>query len=168
LRTPTRVWTALGVAFLLPLFLAGCENDDPRLVRPPVDVAPGEMVSFSQTISPIFDLSCGSTEGCHTGAFPEGDMSLDADAIFSGGPLGAVGVPSTGATGLARIAPGIAESSYLTHKIQGTQASVGGDGGRMPDGCTDDLDNCDQSGFCLCAETIQVIREWIDQGAQDN
>ena len=165
LRRPTCVRATLAAAVLLSL--AGCENDDSRLVLDIVDVGPGEPISFAQTISPIFDLSCASAPGCHTGAFPEADMVLDANVIFSG-PLGAVGVASLEVPGLNRIEPGSAESSYLAHKIQGTQVSVGGFGERMPFGCTDDPGSCDQPGFCLCDETIQVIRDWIDQGAQDN
>jgi hypothetical protein len=51
------------------------------------------------------------------------------------------------------------DSSYLVHKIQGTQTSVGGSGVRMPFGCTSN---------CLPEATINLIRNWILQGALNN
>jgi len=51
---------------------------------------------------------------------------------------------------LLRVEPNDPDISYLIHKLEGTQAV----GARMPDG-----------GPFLSQETIDVIREWIQQGA---
>ena len=83
-------------------------------------------------------------------------MSLEAGGIYDP-VLGAVGVASREAPGLKRIDPGSSLSSYLVAKLEDKQASVGGIGDRMPLGAPP-LDPIE----------IQVIREWIDQGAQDN
>lgn len=68
-----------------------------------------------------------------------------------------VGVPSDEASDLNRIEPGDPEKSYLLHKVLGTQRTVGGSGSRMPLG-----------GRALSDDQINKIRQWIEQGAQDN
>jgi hypothetical protein len=83
-------------------------------------------------------------------------MSLEAGNLYDP-QTGIVSVPSVQAPGLDRAEPGSAELSYLVHKIQGTQGTVGGTGERMPRGAA-----------ALPDAAIQVIRAWIDQGAQDN
>jgi hypothetical protein len=67
-----------------------------------------------------------------------------------------VDVPSN-ESGLDRIEPGSSADSYLVHKIDGTQASVGGSGARMP------------FGQPQLSETLRdIIRAWADEGAEDN
>jgi hypothetical protein len=83
-------------------------------------------------------------------------MSLEAGKLYEP-VVGAVGVASLEAPGLKRIDPGSSVSSYLVAKLEDKQVSVGGGGGRMPLGAPP-LDPIE----------IQVIRDWIDQGAQDN
>lgn len=61
---------------------------------------------------------------------------------------------------LKRIRPFRPDSSYLVHKIQGTQTTVGGSGARMPFGC--------RGASCLSNATINTIRNSILQGAQHN
>lgn len=68
-----------------------------------------------------------------------------------------VNVPSAQVPALARVRPTLPDSSYLVHKIQGTQGSVGGSGGRMPLG-----------GGSLTPVEIELIRAWITGGALDN
>jgi hypothetical protein len=58
---------------------------------------------------------------------------------------------------LLRVKPSEPDSSYLVHKVQGTQSSVGGSGGQMPLG-----------GTPLSQEQINLIRQWITDGAQNN
>jgi hypothetical protein len=55
------------------------------------------------------------------------------------------------------VRPFLPDSSYLVHKIQGTQAAVGGSGDRMP-----------LIGGPLTEGEIAVIRAWIAGGALDN
>ena len=68
-----------------------------------------------------------------------------------------VGVPSVELPAFDRIEPGQPDQSYLVHKIQGTQASVGGSGQRMPLG-----------GSPLSQDDIDAIRAWVNAGAPNN
>ena len=61
--------------------------------------------------------------GCHGGS---GGLTLRGDF-----EVNTVNVPALGA-GLDRIEPGDPDSSYLFHKLRGTQRDVGGGGNRMP------------------------------------
>ncbi|HXV85091.1 MAG TPA: hypothetical protein VD793_00250, partial [Gemmatimonadales bacterium] len=67
-----------------------------------------------------------------------------------------VDVPAVEAP-LRRIRPLKPDSSYLIHKLQGTQLSVGGCCGQMPLG-----------GTPLSAEQIGRLRAWILLGAKNN
>ncbi len=85
---------------------------------------------------------------CHSGAAaPEG---LELDATHSYALL--VGVPSAEVPGLERVKPGDPDSSYLIQKLEGAAGIVGV---RMPFG-----------GPYLPQSTIDVIRQWISDGAQ--
>jgi hypothetical protein len=58
---------------------------------------------------------------------------------------------------MMRVKPFLPDSSYLIHKIEGTQADVGGSGERMPRG-----------GMPLTQAQIDLIRAWITVGAKNN
>jgi hypothetical protein len=58
---------------------------------------------------------------------------------------------------MKRVQPFQPDSSYLVHKIQGDQAGVGGQGGRMPLGMAP-----------LAQQQIDLIRAWITAGAKNN
>jgi hypothetical protein len=58
---------------------------------------------------------------------------------------------------LLRVRPSQPDSSYLVHKIQGTQSNVGGSGGQMPLGRNP-----------LSQAQIDTIRQWIADGAPNN
>ena len=80
------------------------------------------------------------------GDLPSGmDLSDVAASFASLVDVGSLEVPA-----LFRVDPGDPDNSYLIHKLEGTQAV----GVRMPAG-----------GPLLPQETIDVIREWIEQGA---
>ena len=68
-----------------------------------------------------------------------------------------VNVASSQQPSMDRIEPGDPDNSYLVNKIQGTQADVGGSGVRMPFG-----------GGALSQSTIDLIREWVNEGAANN
>ncbi|MFQ5705012.1 MAG: hypothetical protein ACE5HT_13455 [Gemmatimonadales bacterium] len=108
-------------------------------------------VTFSGSVQPIFTARCALSE-CHAGSAPVQDMSLEPGKAFAD----IVNVESNVAT-LKRIRPFLPDSSYLVHKIQGTQTTVGGSGARMP------LRNC-----CLSQDEIDVIRTWVKAGAPNN
>ncbi|HEY0137235.1 MAG TPA: hypothetical protein VGB85_24295 [Nannocystis sp.] len=85
---------------------------------------------------------------CHTPG--SGNLKLgDPETAY----MNLVGVPAAKGT-LLRVEPGDASKSFLWHKINGTQADVGG-GSKMPLGAPD-----------LPQETIDLIAAWIDAGAQ--
>lgn len=111
---------------------------------------PGLTISLSGDVQPIFSNNCALTF-CH-GDFPQ--FGLDLRPSSAWGSL--VDVPSAEAP-LDRVEPGDSALSYLVHKLEGTQASVGGSGDPMPFG-----------GPPLPPAEIQLIRSWIDQGAADN
>lgn len=88
--------------------------------------------------------------GCHSGPagpnLPSGQDLSSADASFAN----LVSVPSIQDPAIMRVAIDDANNSYLIQKLEGT-ATVGG---RMPAG-----------GPFLNQSTIDIVRRWIDQGA---
>lgn len=87
---------------------------------------------------------------CHSGAAaPQG---LQLDAAHSYALL--VGVPSAESSGLDRVQPSDPDHSYLVLKLQGSSGIVGA---RMPLG-----------GPYLPQSTIDIIRQWITDGALDS
>lgn len=84
---------------------------------------------------------------CHSGAAAPLGLRLDEGAAYAM----LVNAPSVEVPALNRVTPGDPDASYLIQKIEGT-ASVGA---RMP-----------LNGPPLAQETINVIRQWITDGAQ--
>ncbi len=111
----------------------------------------GGVVTLSGDVQPILSQNC-TLSGCHSGTSPAQGQNLSTDQTWAN----TVNVPANQAA-MMRILPGKPDSSYLVHKIQGTQATVGGFGGRMPLG---------QSP--LSQGDIDKIREWIQAGALNN
>ena len=97
----------------------------------------------------VFEGSC-ALSGCHDGGgtgLPRGMDLSSADASFDA----LVGVDSLQVPGLPRVTPNDADASYLVDKLEGSQAV----GSQMPLG-----------GPFLDQATIDVIRAWIDNGAE--
>ena len=116
---------------------------------------PGENVSFAQDVQPIFSGSCAFS-GCHGPVNPNPagkPMVLAAGQAYDA----IVGVASAQLPTMDRITPGQPGQSYLIHKLEGTHASVGGSGGRMPAGAAP-----------LAPPVIAVIRRWVMEGAARN
>ena len=110
------------------------------------------MPSLTSHVQPILTNSC-ALSGCHTGASPQQGMNLSSGLTHSN----TVNVPSMELPSMDRIEPGQPNQSYLVHKIQGTQGTVGGTGAQMPLGRPP-----------LSQANIDIIRAWIVDGAQDN
>ncbi|MGD2134623.1 MAG: hypothetical protein PVF27_00610 [Gemmatimonadales bacterium] len=108
--------------------------------------------TLSGDVQPILTANC-ALSGCHAGSSPAQGMNLAEGQTHQN----TVDVPSSEAAGVDRIEPGQPDESYLVHKIQGTQTSVGGSGSRMPLG-----------GNPLTQEQIDLIRAWIADGAGNN
>jgi hypothetical protein len=144
---------------ILVTFLLGCAGDGTGLdengmpIRdgspPPV---PGPSVTLSGHVQPVLSANC-ALSGCHVGPNPVLGQDLTVGRTFSN----IVDVPSVEVPSLRRVRPFLPDSSYLVHKIQGTQAAVGGSGDRMP-----------LIGGPLTEGEIAVIRAWIAGGALDN
>jgi len=150
--------STVGIVVSVAIFLNACAGDGTGLDANglPTDTTGGDPQPAGPTLSndvqPIFSSNC-ALSGCHGGTSPQQNQNLSTGLTFSN----VVDVPSMEVPSLARIRPGQPDSSYLVHKISGTQASVGGVGGRMPLG-----------GAPLSATEIQTIRQWVENGALDN
>ena len=112
----------------------------------------GGEVTLSRDVQPIFTGNC-ALSGCHAGSSPQEGMSLAAGQAFSN----VVNVAARELPSMNRVTPNQPDDSYLVHKIQGTHLDVGGSGSRMP---------LDRSP--LSQSDIDLIRDWIQAGAQSN
>ncbi len=110
----------------------------------------GIQPSLASIQNNIFKPTC-SVSGCHSGPsgpnLPTGMDLTSAAASFSS----LVNIASFQEPTIFRVASGDADNSYLIHKLEGTSVQ----GARMPSG-----------GPFLDQATIDVIRLWIDNGAQ--
>lgn len=113
-----------------------------------VEVQGRPLVSFGTWVLPIFTTWCAAGN-CHSPPNPK--KKVDASS-YAGLASTCINVPS-GQSPLDFIEPGDSTASYLMHKIDGTQGSVGGRGGQMAVGSPSEAD---------------LIRAWIDQGALNN
>jgi hypothetical protein len=107
-------------------------------------------VTLGQIQSEVFSPICS---GCHSGPtsnnLPSGMNLSSANASFNA----LVNVPSLQVGSLNRVTPNDPANSYLIQKLEGTQAV----GSRMP-----------QGGPFLDQATIDMIKEWINDGAPNN
>lgn len=102
-----------------------------------------DQVSYSTDIQPIFNNSCGGS-GCHIGNSAFGVNLTDYDRTMN----------SRGSQYVTEVViTGDADASPLVDKLQPAPRH----GSRMPLG-----------GSPLSPTQIQLISDWIDQGAQDN
>ncbi len=168
-RRRSRAAPALRLALLLAgLLLARCANDDARLgvtALPPA----GTSVSFRNDVQTIITAHNCASFGCHNDTALGAPMSLETTKAY--GNL--VNVPSCEAPALNRVEPGSSGTSYLVDKIAGTQGAVESAGG-----CSAGCPLFTAAGSCgsqmpllgskLTGAEVQVIRDWIDQGAKDN
>lgn len=147
-------WSAVSFVFLF--VVAACVGDGTGLDENgnPIDTVPSpeDSITLSADVQPILTANCAFS-GCHAGTNPALGQNLSAGQTYAA----IVNVPSQEVPALMRVRPFEPDSSYLVHKIQGTQGSVGGSGGQMPLG-----------GVPLTADQIAIIRAWITAGALDN
>jgi hypothetical protein len=130
------------------VFLYQCGSDsNPNSPSTPEPETPIENPSLSQDIQSIFNSSC-AVSGCHNSA-AEAGLNLSQGVAYSN----LVNVDSTQVPNKKRVLPNDAQNSYLVEKIEGRQSV----GSRMP-----------LNRSTLNSTQIQNIRNWINQGAQDN
>jgi len=146
--------TAVLLALAVPL-LCACPGDGTGLDENGNPIGPPgseDGITLSGDVQPILTSNC-AVANCHAAPDPVLGMNLSAGLSYAS----IVDVPSQEAPALRRVRPSKPDSSYLVHKIQGTQGDVGGFGGQMPLGRTP-----------LSADEIATIRAWIAAGAIDN
>ncbi|GAB4372679.1 MAG: hypothetical protein Kow0042_16110 [Calditrichia bacterium] len=137
-----RAFKWVGIILSGILFLLGCEH--------PVPVESEKLEATLGSIQAnIFNRSC-AVSNCHVGN--SAPLGLDLSEGKSYANL--VNVPSSEAPGLMRVKPSDPDNSYLVHKIEGGP-NISGD--RMPLGRSP-----------LSQEQIQLIRQWIADGAPAN
>lgn len=103
---------------------------------------------WTTDVHPLLYSSCAFT-ACHVKPLLGADLDMETpEAAAAALPLR----PSVQSP-LLRIAPGRPSRSYLWHKLNDTQADVGGFGLQMP------------QGEVLTPEQMKVIRAWILEGA---
>ena len=110
-------------------------------------------ISFATDVQAIFNTSTPPCTNCHPSA---AGMDLRAGSSYAS----VVDQNASEVPAMKRVRPFMPDSSYLIHKIQGTQNTVGGTGARMPLGCS--------GNGCLPNASINIIRNWILQGALQN
>lgn len=103
-----------------------------------------EDVSYSNSIQPIFNQSCGGS-GCHTNGGSQNGVNLSSYSTA----LNSVG-SNYGTNVIIKESP---DESPLVDKIEPNPEI----GSRMP-----------LSGGYLSRDQIQLIRVWIQEGARDN
>ena len=115
-----------------------------------VTVENAQPVSLASDVQPVFTQSCA---GCHSGqgsVLPGSmDLSSAADSFAN-----LVNVASVQQAALDRVEPGNPDDSYLIRKLEGDPTISGS---RMP-----------QGGPFLDQATVDTIRQWITEGAQNN
>lgn len=137
------------MAGLAALALSGCAGNGDGLDqngRPVGSGGPGDgplVATFESIQANVFTPLCTA---CHAGAAAPQGLRLDAASSFDL----LVGVASSEVPSLQRVRPGDPDRSYLVQKLDGSAAV----GGRMPLG-----------GPYLDAATIEVVRQWIRDGA---
>ncbi|MCY4122081.1 MAG: hypothetical protein OXG72_14305 [Acidobacteria bacterium] len=149
MKTIVRSWLVLVI-----VGLAACGDDSPTAPTTPSTTpttpatpATGNLtVTLSSIQSEVFNPSCVVHHGA---TVAEADLDLSEGRSFAN----LVNVMST-QVGLELVEPNDAENSYLIHKLDGRAGIVGA---RMP-----------PNGPFLTDEALDLIKQWIDEGAQDN
>lgn len=129
------------------LGLLSCDRWEPHVCDPP----PPPPVRFVNDLEPYLDATCARAD-CHATESPAGDLVLERGAAYDA----LVDRPSSQVPRLALVRPSHPDSSYLVHKLEGTQATVGGSGERMPKGGQVD------------PSFLYRLRRWIEEGAKRN
>jgi len=132
------------------LVLAACGGGGGDEEPPPAPT--GLQPTLASIQASIFTPRC-ATSGCHTGAGAQAQLHLDAGLSWNN----LVSVQSSQSASLTRVIPMNPDGSFLIHKLEGM--GPGGApivGGQMPD---------DGPPY-LQSSQIQVIKEWILNGAQ--
>lgn len=121
-------------------------NEDQNQVE--VQMTTGDSISFAADIAPILNNTC-ATMACHGGPMPAQELALGTASAYNE----LVNVESTQCPGRTLVVPSNPGASYLINKITGVDMCLGS---RMPKLGT------------LSAVEIQIITDWITEGAANN
>ncbi len=128
-------------------------------------VACAPVTSFETDIHPIVTSNC--SVACHGGGFYEGQPpdfgGYGSDAAQAYDAL--VEVPSEDVPSMNLIEPGDPDASYLWHKLNGTQADVGGEGEGMPSAYSFSEGSGTVWNYPLDRVALELIELWIEEGA---
>jgi hypothetical protein len=163
---------ALGLAFSLGVLLPGCSSDPSPQTSPAPSSCKDDgasagfdpqnpKVQFARDVLPIFDQSCGFSS-CH------GARSGDANGVYLGTDAarvytGLVGVKASELPSMSFVAAGNPQTSYLMRKMDGTQCAL--DAQCTGKTCQSSMPKGD---LALPAQTRDVVRRWIAQGARND
>jgi len=109
---------------------------------------PGTPVSFNNDIIPIFQINC---QGCHD---PGGSSGIVMNLTNNPDPAFWINQPSVQVSAFTLIVPGDATLSLIYLKVSSNTPPVGT---RMP-----------LAAPPMSDTEIQLLRDWIDQGALNN
>jgi anaerobic magnesium-protoporphyrin IX monomethyl ester cyclase len=112
---------------------------------------PPPPIQYTRDLEARITADC-ATPSCHSRQSVAGGLVLSTGV----GRTNMVEVPSAELPSLARVRPGKPDSSYVVHKMRGTQRTIGGSGDAMPPDASSD------------EELIGLINTWIDEGARDD
>lgn len=127
--------------------VASDESDAELTVSPP---ATG--VSLAADLGPMFAARC-NTGFCHNTANQA--SALDLTPAKAHAQLVGIKSKHTACASFDRVVPGSPQTSFLIFKLQGTGACFAGV--RMPKGMA-----------ALSAAQLQLVRDWISEGAKNN
>jgi|GEM_PF-3786760 len=105
--------------------------------------------TYDDDIQPIFNAQCTS---CHSGSSPSGGLSLSSSVGYDN-----IVNQGSAQSSLDQIEPCDTSASYLWHKVNNTQSSVGGSGNRMP-----------PSGSGMSSANLAILESWIEDCAVEN
>jgi len=134
---------------VVSILVAACGSSSINTSTSTTSTIPPSEVSFSQDIQTIFNLNCVI---CHQGTRASGDLNLEPNAAYHN-----IVNKDSMQSSMKLVSPSNSENSYLWHKLDGTHVDVGGSGVQMP-----------YNSPPLTQHKLDMIRKWIDEGAQDN
>lgn len=138
--------TVCATALASMVWFPGCQMD--LMIPDPPNDGP---ISFSAHIQPIFTTNCSV---CHRPGGIAHLRGIVLELTEGNSYLGLVNQPSIQQSDLTLVVPGDSNASLLFHKVNSNSPPIGD---RMP-----------LLGPPLPRAAIDLIRDWIDQGALNN
>ena len=138
-----------GLAVVLTVLALGASACSTSPGSTPSATTASTGVSLSKDIQPILNANCVI---CHQGTAGPMGLNMQVGSAYKN----LVNVKSAESP-LMRVAPGTPDKSYIVNKLLGTQGQIDGSGAQMPYGAPP-----------LSQSQIDLIRQWITQGAPNN